>query len=353
MIRNDAQGKLTGYRPRRSIDLVRNPNWVAATDFRPARLDAVDIREGNENIVRASRRILSGRRLLSGDFAAPLGGLRRELRRARSQFAFVDAGQVNFIPLNTARGPFENANVRRAVVAGFDRAAALRMAGGRISGQVASHFIPPTVPGFEEAGGRTGPGLDFLSHRHGSRTVAARYLRRAGFARGRFTGREKVVVVTANDPPGRDLGRLTRRQLERLGFGVRVRALSFDRMLALCGNPRARVHACPAFGWFRDFPDAQSVLEPLFHGRNILPRANSNMAQLDIPEINQAMDATRTLTEPTQRAGAWGAIDRQITATAAGVPLTWPRYANVRSRDVITTPNQSLSSFDISFTALR
>jgi peptide/nickel transport system substrate-binding protein len=353
MIRNDAQGRLTGYRPGRRIDLVRNPNWMAATDFRPARLDAIDIRQGNKNIIRASRRVLSGRRMLSGDFPVPLGKLRRELRHSPSQFGFVSAGHVNFIPLNTARGPFKNANVRRAVIAGFDRAAALRIDGGRISGQIASHFIPPAVPGFAEAGGRAGPGLDFVSDPHGNRTLAARYLRRAGFARGRFTGREKVVLATSDDPIGRALGRLTRRQFERLGFGVRVRVLSFDRMLALCGNPRARVHACPTFGWIRDFPDAQSVLEPLFHGDNILPRHNNNLAQLNIPAINQAMDAARTLTDPTERARAWGAIDRRITATAAGVPLNWPRYANVRSPDVIATPNESLATWDISFTALR
>jgi peptide/nickel transport system substrate-binding protein len=353
MIRNDAQGRLTGYRPGRRIELIRNPNWVAATDFRPARLDAIDIRQGNTNLVRASRRILNGRRLLSGDFPAPLRDLRRDLRRARSQFDFVSAGAVNFIPLNTARRPFKNANVRRAVVAGFDRAAALRIAGGRIAGQIASHFIPPGVPGFDEAGGRAGPGLDFLADRHGDRRLAARYLRRAGFARGRFTGRQRVVVVTANDPIGRAMGRLTRRQLQRLGFRVRVRAVRFNRMLTLCGNPRARVHACPLFGWIRDFPDAQSVLEPLFHGRSIQPRGNTNLSQLNVPAINQAMDAARTLTDPTARAQAWGAIDREITATAPGVPLNWPRWANVRSRDVIAVANESLATWDLSFAALR
>jgi peptide/nickel transport system substrate-binding protein len=353
MIRNNAQGRLTGYRPRRRIELIRNPSWVATTDFRPARLDAIDIRQGNTNLPRTSRRILRGSGLLSGDFPAPLGQLRRELRRARSQFGIVSAGAVNFIPLNTAQGPFENADVRRAVVAGFDRAAALRIAGGRIAGKIASHFIPPGVPGFEEAGGDAGPGLDFLSDRGGNRRLAARYMRRAGHAGGRFTGRQRAVVVTANDRVGRAMGRLTRRQLQRLGIRVRVRAVSFNRMLTLCGNPRARVHACPLFGWIRDFPDAQSVLEPLFHGRSIQPRGNTNLSQLNVPAINQAMDAARTLTDPTARAQTWGAIDRQITALAPAVPLSWPRWANVRSRDVIATTNESLATWDLSFTALR
>jgi peptide/nickel transport system substrate-binding protein len=353
MIRNDAQGRLTGYRPGRRIELIRNPNWVAATDFRPARLDAIDIRQGNENTVRASRRILSGSRLLNGDFPAPLGRLRRELRRAREQFGFVSAGTVGFMPLNTTRSPFDDADVRRAVVAGFDRAAALRISGGRIAGEVASHFIPPGVPGFDEAGGTAGPGLDFLADQDGDRSVAARYLRRAGFERGRFTGRQRVVVVTSNDPFGRALGRLARRQLQRLGFRVRLRVLGVNRAVAVCGNPRARVHVCANTGWIRDFPDAQSVLEPLFHGRSILPRGNTNQSRLNVPAINEAMDAARPLTDPAARAGAWGAIDRQITAEAPAVPLTWPRSANVRSRDVIAATSEALATWDLSFTALR
>ena len=35
MIKNDAKGNLTGYKPAKSIKLVRNPNWDKATDFQP------------------------------------------------------------------------------------------------------------------------------------------------------------------------------------------------------------------------------------------------------------------------------------------------------------------------------
>ena len=41
MVENDAQGKLIGYKPGKSIHLVRNPNWDKDTDFRPAYLDEI------------------------------------------------------------------------------------------------------------------------------------------------------------------------------------------------------------------------------------------------------------------------------------------------------------------------
>ena len=327
MIRNDAQGNTVGYRPGRRIDVVRNPNWVAASDFRPARVDAIHVRQGNTNLPRASRRILRGRRLLNGDFPAPVGDLRSQLRRRRDQFSFVGAGAINMIPLNTRLAPLRNVNVRRAILAGFDRARVLRAQGGRVTGQVATHYIPPGVRGFAEAGGVAGPNLDFVADRNGSRSRAARYLRRAGYARGRFTGRTRIVLVTSSDTLGRTAGRITRRELQRLGFRVRVRVTPFERMLQTCGNPRARVHICPTFGWIRDFPDAQSVLDPLFNGRNILPRGNNNLSQLNVPAINAALEAAKQLTDPAARARAWGAIDRQLVALAPAVPLIWPRWA--------------------------
>ncbi len=36
MVKNNASGKLVGYKPGRSILLVRNPNWDKKTDFKPA-----------------------------------------------------------------------------------------------------------------------------------------------------------------------------------------------------------------------------------------------------------------------------------------------------------------------------
>ena len=42
MVKNDAQGNLTGYKAGRSIAIVRNPNWDAATDYKPAYLDAIN-----------------------------------------------------------------------------------------------------------------------------------------------------------------------------------------------------------------------------------------------------------------------------------------------------------------------
>jgi peptide/nickel transport system substrate-binding protein len=56
MIENDKSGKLTGYTPGNVIKLVRNPNWDASTDYKPAYLDSITIKEGSDAQVGAIKR---------------------------------------------------------------------------------------------------------------------------------------------------------------------------------------------------------------------------------------------------------------------------------------------------------
>ena len=52
-----------------------------------------------------------------------------------------------------------------------------------------------------------------------------------------------------------------------------------------------RVAICGGAGWFKDFADPQSMLEPMFKGANITKDGgNNNLAQLNDPKIDAAMD---------------------------------------------------------------
>ncbi len=76
MIKNNSSGKAVGYQPNRQIQLVRNPNWDKATDYKPAYLNSITIKEGSDPTV-ASRTITDGKSTVSGDFQLPTEFLRR------------------------------------------------------------------------------------------------------------------------------------------------------------------------------------------------------------------------------------------------------------------------------------
>src|SRR3954453_13615218 len=122
MVRNDADGKVVGRDPGKLIELVRNPGWDAKTDFRPAYLDEIRIEEGNDDLTIASRRTLEGDGLMCCDSGQPpIAVLRRALESSKEQVGRTASGGTRWIALRTDKKPFDNLNVRKAVVAGFNR----------------------------------------------------------------------------------------------------------------------------------------------------------------------------------------------------------------------------------------
>jgi peptide/nickel transport system substrate-binding protein len=287
------------------------------------------------------------------DFGPSNNVLRRERPRRRSQFSTLSAGSVDFMALNTRRAPLNDVNVRRAIVAGMDRAGLRRDSGGRATGPLATHFIPPGVPGFAEAGGLRGPRSGLYDSPRGSVRRAARFLRRAGYRSGRFTGRRALVIVTPDDPAARSSDAIIRRSLTRLGFRARFRRLGPDEGFAVCSRPTGRYHICGG-GFVRDFSDAETVLSQLFNGEAISARNNSNLSLFNDAAINQAMREAQALTDPQARARAWAAIDRRITALAPAVALKWPNAISIRSADVAGVASHTFPGFwDVSYSSLR
>jgi len=348
MIRNDAQGKAVGYQPGRRIELVRNPSWPGAEsgDFRPAYVDRVDWTIGGNPTV-IGRQVLNGRDMINGD-TVPAPIVKQAATRSKEQITFTPLGN-RFIPLNMSEPPFDDVNVRKAVAAAIDRTRLQLVRGGKLTGKVATHFLPPGSPGFEAAGGLEGSGHDFLAKPEGDMQLAAEYLRKAGFSNGRYSGPAISMVGTEDDPGSQ----VVLDQFRRLGFRVNYRSLSQEAMFGACAFPARKVDVCPNYGWLPDFNDGYAYLYGTFNGKAIAPQQNSNWSQLNDPRINAAMDRAARITDPEERAEAWGRIDDQITAAAAAVPTYWDDVPNVQSRNVRGVIARWNGAWDLSFTSLE
>ena len=161
------------YEPGTTIELVRNPSWNAKTDFRPAYLDKIVMPQGNDDAAMTARRVLDGEDMVTGDYLLPPAVLKEAVTRRPDQLELVGSGGGRWAALNTKVAPFDDINVRKAVLAGFDRQATLLALGGEKVGTVATHFLPPGMPGFEQAGGVKGTGVDYLGAPGGDDAVAA------------------------------------------------------------------------------------------------------------------------------------------------------------------------------------
>jgi peptide/nickel transport system substrate-binding protein len=354
MIENDASGKAIGYQAGRRIHLVRNPNWDASTDFKPAYVDEIDMPQGNDDTTVASRKILDGQNMVNGDFSPPTPVLKQALTRQKDQLQLVPSGGGRWVAMNTTIKPFDDVNVRKAVVAGFDREAMRLTRGGQTIGDIPTHYIPPGLLGFDEAGGLKGPGVDFMSHPAGDAALSAEYFKKAGFASGKYEGSDELLMVGTSEGVAQKAAEVAKENFEKMGFKVRLRLVTQDAMYTkFCNSPPAKVAICPNVGWLKDFADPQTYLDPTFNGDNILQTGNSNWPQLNDPALNKMMNDAKLLTQPEERAKAWAEVDKKITELAPSVPWVWDKDPLIRSENVNAVPSAFNGQWHLAYTSIK
>ena len=242
--------------------------------------------------------------------------------------------------MNTTIKPFDDVNVRKAVIAGFDREAMRLTRGGELVGDIPTHFIPPGMPGFEEAGGLKGPGVDFMSQPDGRHGARRRVLQEGGLRLRQVRGRRGAADGRRRPrASAQKAAEVAKEQFEKLGFKVRLRpghaATRCTRSSAT--SPTAKVAICPNVGWLKDFADAADDPRPDVQRRRTSSRpSNSNWSQLDDPELNEEMDKAKLA---DRSAGARRGVGRRSTrrSPSSRPPINWiwdktpqhPRRTNV------------------------
>jgi peptide/nickel transport system substrate-binding protein len=364
MVKNDpTTGKVTGRVPGKSIDIVRNPNWDRSTDYRPAYLDAVFIQQGNSYAL-GSRRALRGSAMVCCDAPQPPAQvLKHALQHNRNQVLLVPAGGTHYISFNTTVKPFDNLNVRKALIAASDRNALRLARGGAMLGDVANGYIPPGIPGYQEAGGtKQNTDLDFFKNPNGDRALGKRYMLAAKQedpslpidASGRWTGSDRILTMALNADPGKRTAEIFQNQMEQLGFRLNLRIMSKETLFTkFCSVPKANVALCPNGAWFKDFADPQSLLDAPFNGDNILQQGNANWPELNVPAINAAMSAAALVPVGPERNKAWARINHMIAEQAPAIPFIWDKTAAVQSKDVVGVASGYYTTHDLTFTSLK
>jgi peptide/nickel transport system substrate-binding protein len=332
---------------------VRNPNWDRSTDYKPAYLDSILMRTNASDLDVASRQTLEGSHMMTED-PPPANVLKRAVTRFKRQYVTIPSGGFRWLPLNTTIKPFDNINVRKAVIAAFDREAVRKARGGQFVGDLPTHFIPPGIAGFAQAGAAKGAGFDFLRNPRGDLNLATQYMKKAGYPGGRYTGHQTFTIVTENVNPGRAQAEVAQAQFAKLGFKVQVRAVSQATMYTgFCQVPKKKLLSCGDAAWFKDFNDPQSMLEPTFKGSAIhLSGGNNNLAQLNDPKIDAAMTKAATL-RGTARLTAWGDIDTMIVGDAPAVPILWDKTTVLESKDVQGVGDAYTDTWNLAWSSLK
>jgi peptide/nickel transport system substrate-binding protein len=223
------------------------------------------------------------------------------LKSNKPELSAVPSGGWRMISMDTSRPPFDDIDVRKAVIAGFDRNAARQQRGGEALGPIAQHYIPPGMAGFEESNGVDG------------------WSEEIGADRGRQRRARQVGLADHRAAAQRD--------------GLQDEAAARD--------PRHHVHQV--------LQRAEVGCERV----NIIPSQNSNWPELDVPEINKEIDAAKLVVEPAARAKAWAKVNHDIVAQAPAIPYMDDYQSVVASPNVRGVQNGYSTIWDLSFTSIR
>ena len=359
MLKNNSEGKVLGigYIPGKSATLVRNPNWNPKTDFRPAYLNEIDVKIGGTSAV-IGREVLEGSDVVQNESSVAQSVTRLAAEKYKSQLEISPGGGDHYIGVNNKVGPFKNIDLRKAFWAALNRTALDKVRGGALVTNVATHFIYPTINGFEQAGGLKGPQgpqFDFNAYPEGNMKVAEKYMKLAGYPTGKYTGHETTTIVASTGDPFEQQAEIVQQTLKSLGFPVKLTLVETSTMYAkYCNVPKEEITVCPSVGWIADFADPQTVLNITFNGTTIVSTGNVNWGQTNVPKINKAMAEAENVIGTEARAKAWAKIDEMLVEDAADIPFDWDKQANIEGSGVNGVGDiWNVGEWDYSYTSLK
>lgn len=294
--------------PGRLIELKRNPHYGGR---RPANVDEITVHVRTD----LNTSFLEVR---AGDVDYDAAGVPapQNTRLARDfgineERYFVNLLQeVDYIALNTRRGPFSDVNLRKAVNFAIDRPAVLSQLGAN-GGRATDQILAPNLPGFRDAQIYPLDGPD---------------LRRARALAGETSA--TVSLYYPKDPTADAQVEVIRKNLEAIGLRVEPKSRPFNVLLNQIANPSTD-YDMVLIGWQADFPDPWDFVNILFGP--VTPSGNLNLPLLEDPALQRQMNEASRL-RGQARLDAYANLDERIMRDY----VPWIPLANRTQREFVS-----------------
>jgi peptide/nickel transport system substrate-binding protein len=287
----------------REFVLTRNENFPDLPDVPEAKFDKIT-GVVSDNVTRMTQDVIDGKL----DFMTedPTGDQLPEVRaKYPDRFSeAVNPPNVYYNFLNITKPPFDKQEAREAFNYAIDSRALVRVFGGRL--EPGCNFIPPGVPGYEEAdckyGDPNGP----------PNIERARELVKASGYEG-----ESVTFFTNNKDPRPAIADYFVDVLNQIGFDADVKTL--DQQVYFSKIGQASTGAQTGFtDWFQDYPHPGDFFESLLSTAALDAEVTFNEGFVSDPVIDKKLDELRG-ENPEDVAEEWAALDDYVVNEKAWV----------------------------------
>ncbi len=179
-------------------------------------------------------------------------------------------------------------------------------------------------------------------------------MKKAGYPSGKYTGGDKILTIATNADPGKKSAEVAQAQFEKLGFTLNFRVVPQDTLYTkFCGVPKSDYGICPNVGFFKDFLDGQSLIDPTFNGAAIIPANNVNWPLVDNPKINDLIDKAKTTAPGDARNQAWADANLEIVRQAIAIPWVWDKQPIIASKNVNLVADDYSNSPFMAFLSIK
>lgn len=329
--------KVDNYTRGKSMALSRNPHWNQSTDpIRKALPDKIEI-QLKQNADDIDQRLLAGTLDMDISGVGVQSGTQPKVLAA-DQKPYVDnpvQGFLRFMSLNVHVKPLDNIHCRIAVQYATDKVAAQTAYGGPLAGgDVATTVLPPTVAGYTKFDlypqkQAEGGGLD-----QATLAKAKQELQQCGQPDGFST----KISARSDRPKEVAMAQAIQQSLAKVNIKTEiVQFPAGDYFNKYVGVPKY-VHdhgvGMMIMAWAADWPTGYGFLSQIVHGDAIKPSGGTNLAELDDPKVNKALDDAISNPDEAARMKAYGEVDKLVMGTATEVPLVYAKALMYRPKRV-------------------
>lgn len=317
--------KILKYDRGKTLSLTRNTFWDKKTDpIRHAYPDQVVCTFGVEPSTIDQRLIAdSGQDRAAIAFDTTLGpeSIPQALSNPAVKSRTISGldGYLLYLAINTRR--IRDVRVRQAINYAVNKESYRTARGGRHAGEYASTILSPLVPGHREYDLYKAPP-------RGDAEKAKQLLQQAGV-------QTPLRLTMASPSVGKGVTQAVAVQaaLKRAGIEVTIQSVTPELYLDTLGTA-AKMPDLAFSNRGADWPSGSTVLPPMFDGRQIRARGNSNISLFNVAAINAEMDRINAITDPKLQAPEWGKLDERIMKEAPIVPLIYNAGIHLRGSQV-------------------
>jgi peptide/nickel transport system substrate-binding protein len=321
--------------------LVRNPKWDPKSDpYRKAYPDKWEVDFGIDPKVMDQRLMASAG---NDQFAIQYGNIQPENLatifqsteqttakfNGRAVSGFDPYSRYYWINVNKVK----NVKIRQAMAVALDRAAVRLNIGGAFAGNYADGVIKPNIGQDYAATGLWDSLLGQKIPDNGDPTYAKKLIADSGEAAPNLTfdfpdtptnGKTAAIVIAS---------------LGKAGFTVKPNPIEPGQYYSVVFDPQ-KAHEFGTGGWGADWPNASTVIPPLF-----TQKGGWDLSQLDDATVNQKVEAAQTELDRGKQATAWQDLNKEaaqnmwviptffglsqtLAGTKVGPIYRWPAYGS-------------------------